>query len=307
MGAGMLINLTAMPRDGAARHARFHYRFDQDEVLVGRTEAVDVRLPHPSVSLVHLRLLRRGQRLLAEDAGSTNRTMLDGTPLQPHEPAPLSPGSRLQVGIFVLVIGEPRTGTLTAPRDTASFARRMVMDVLGELAEDPALQVESGPDRGKLLRLPAGPPLVVGRGDDCDLRLRDADTSRQHLQLRRRQGELLAEDLRSKNGVLVNGEPLQEQRALVDGDELTLGNTVLRYIDPTVSYLAVLGKQQGFEPIKSLELPRVEDAGPHPAPPGELSTDVQRRLRRGDLLLVLVGLLLLGGTGVVIAYLLGWI
>ena len=143
--------------------ARFCYRFEQAEVLVGRGEAVDVRLPHPSVSLVHLCLRRRKGRLLVMDSGSTNGTTLDGAPLTPDEPAPVRAGSRLSVGIFQLVIGEAEAGETTAPADTAGFARRMVQEVLGD-GDHPVLVVQNSPERGHRLELPSGsePRVVTG-------------------------------------------------------------------------------------------------------------------------------------------------
>jgi len=102
----MVIELTVQQRSADGTAEVYHYAFEQDEVLVGRDEAADVRLPHPAISQVHLRLQRGdGEVLHAVDAGSTNGTLLDGEPLAASCPAPLGAGSRLTVGPFTLIVG----------------------------------------------------------------------------------------------------------------------------------------------------------------------------------------------------------
>ncbi len=85
--------------------------YAQQEVLVGRDAAVDLRLDSDQVSLVHLALRQQRGRLLAEDRGSTNGTRLDGDLLPPGEPQPLRAGSALALGPFRLEVvhapGEP--------------------------------------------------------------------------------------------------------------------------------------------------------------------------------------------------------
>ena len=116
---------------------RHHFAFEQDEVLVGRDEAVEVRLPDPSVSFVHLRLLHKKGCLFAVDCGSTNGTRLDGRRLPPDEPVEVRPGARLALGPFELALGAPDRDRqpLTRAEDTAALAREMVLEVLGALGD----------------------------------------------------------------------------------------------------------------------------------------------------------------------------
>ncbi len=288
----MIINLTA-----TAGTTLFHYRFDQHEVLIGRAETVDLRLPHSSVSLVHLCVRRIKDRLMVVDSGSTNGTTLDGVLLEPGEPARVKLGSRLEVGVFEVVIGELEPGELDAPENTASYARRMVMEVMEDEADAPALVVQNGPNRGERLEISGAEPLVVGRETGCDLRLRDADASRRHLEVREHEGEVQARDMDSKNGVLMDGEPMtQGWQTLLHGAQVKVGKTRLRFRDPAESFLRGLGQQTGDE--------AGEGAGEGGQPP-ETSTEVRRRLRRVDLLLILAGAVLLLGAGALILYLSG--
>ena len=290
----MTINLTA-----TAGSACFHYRFDQREVLVGRSETVDVRLPHPSVSLVHLCLRIHEGRLMVMDSESTNGTTLDGEPLEPLEPVPLPPGGRLSVGIFEIVAGEPESGELTAPRDTAGFARRMVLEVLGE-QEHPALVVQNGSDRGQQLAIgPDTGPLVVGRDTGCDLRLGDADASRRHLEVRRQDDAVQVRDLESKNGIQVGGAFIEGWFTLEHGAELRIGKTVLRYCDPAETYLQELGSEPAPQQGRGEAAPK-DDGGRSTSPE-------DRQLWRLDLALVSAAAALVLGAAGLILYFAGWI
>lgn len=297
----MLIQLTvtARPDRGAADEGPpevvFRYRFDRDEVLVGRSGSVDVRLPHPAVSLVHLRLRRDHEAgaIQVLDAGSTNGTLINGHPLEPDQPTPLLAGATVEVGPFRLALdGGDAASAQTVPQDTASFARRMALDLAGELAGDaahPYLEVSNGPDWGR--RLPLGPRCgvqTVGRGSDCDLPLSDQDTSRRHMEVRRTRDTLEVRDLGSKNGVKLDGQPTRGWARLAHGCQLQLGQTLLRFVDPTEEYLDQLGQQ---EPA----------TGPRPGPPAPSRTSPPDRW------IALAAAAMVAGTAALIAYLLGWI
>jgi pSer/pThr/pTyr-binding forkhead associated (FHA) protein len=255
------INLTVRHTDGGETPRVFRYSFDQEEVLVGRAPGVDVRLPHAAVSLVHVRLLRRRGQLVAQDDGSTNGTRHEGVRLVAGEPVAVIDGSRLQVGPYELVIGDP-VSELTGPHDTAAFARQMVLDLLGAGGGGSTctLEVTHGPQRGARLPIPAGsPPLLIGRGASCGLHLDDADVSREHLELKVQGDSVSVRDLGSKNGLCINGERLEGERLLRDGDELRIGQTVLVFHHPLARYLADL----------EAEKPPAPDADPDPVePPG---------------------------------------
>lgn len=62
-----------------------------------------------------------------------------------------------------------------------------------------------------------------GRGNENDISIREADISRQHFVLAVENGEVFIKDLDSKNGTLVNGIRIREQRKLHSGDEIKTG------------------------------------------------------------------------------------
>ena len=127
------------------------------------------------------------------------------------------------------------------PRQELQSLQRRVLE------HDPALQPGVRPrlastvrvhpakaPRGELVR-PCGERvsldggrLVIGRHPDCDLALDDPMASREHAEVVVDAGALTLVDLRSTNGTRVNGA-FVERHSLGHGDEICVGETVLRF------------------------------------------------------------------------------
>jgi phosphoserine phosphatase RsbU/P len=73
--------------------------------------------------------------------------------------------------------------------------------------------------------------ITIGRSRDSDIFLPDQWLSRQHAEIRRRDGGFFLADLASKNGTLLNGSPARKASRLQDGDVITLGEHVLTFND----------------------------------------------------------------------------
>lgn len=74
----------------------------------------------------------------------------------------------------------------------------------------------------------AKPVVTLGRLPESDVVVSDAGASRQHARIANANGAFVLTDLGSTNGTLVNDEPVRE-RTLVDGDRITIGETVLEF------------------------------------------------------------------------------
>ena len=68
--------------------------------------------------------------------------------------------------------------------------------------------------------------LTVGRGGGCGIVLDDTFVSQVHARVFRRDGDVWVEDLGSRNGTLVNGQPLTTAQRLRRGDTVQFGKTV---------------------------------------------------------------------------------
>jgi diguanylate cyclase (GGDEF)-like protein len=87
----------------------------------------------------------------------------------------------------------------------------------------------TGPSMGR--RYPLGDKaLMVGRGDDCDIRIQDNSVSRKHAKIEPTTDGYFVSDLGSTNGTFVNDKQLEEARNLQDGDYVRVGNCLYRYL-----------------------------------------------------------------------------
>jgi putative peptide zinc metalloprotease protein len=78
------------------------------------------------------------------------------------------------------------------------------------------------------MRLPIEDVMTIGRGDDATVKLDDRSVSRLHARITDAPDGPVIEDVGSRFGVLVSGQPLSEPRRLCPGAEIKLGNVILR-------------------------------------------------------------------------------
>ena len=72
-----------------------------------------------------------------------------------------------------------------------------------------------------------GRRVLVGRAPSADLRLDDPRVSRLHARIEMREDGVYVEDLGSRNGTTVDGEPVSVPRRLEVDDEVTVGAAAL--------------------------------------------------------------------------------
>jgi PAS domain S-box-containing protein len=99
----------------------------EGEVVVGRSAAVQVRIPDSQVSSSHLRILVTSEGIQVEDLNSTNGTFLNGAPLRQR--------ARLRLG-DMLVVGETTLLVSDQDQPPASESGAVARSLVGE-AEDP--------------------------------------------------------------------------------------------------------------------------------------------------------------------------
>ena len=75
----------------------------------------------------------------------------------------------------------------------------------------------------KDIDLPEG-EFVIGRAATCQLSLDDPLVSRNHATLTVSSDNVIVADLGSRNGVRVNGERIESKRALIHGDQISIGS-----------------------------------------------------------------------------------
>jgi diguanylate cyclase (GGDEF)-like protein len=88
-----------------------------------------------------------------------------------------------------------------------------------------------GPGMGSCYNI-TNAPLVIGRGDDCDVQLDDHSVSRRHVCIRTEADGHHVADLESTNGTFINDVQVRRDR-LKDGDYLRVGNSIFRFLSGT--------------------------------------------------------------------------
>ncbi len=91
-----------------------------------------------------------------------------------------------------------------------------------------AFLMRNGPLAGQSFLLDR-PVISIGRSSECDIIINDISISRCHAQVLRQANGNFVQDLASRNGSTVNGEPLLAPRLLVSGDVVCFGSIELEY------------------------------------------------------------------------------
>jgi hypothetical protein len=91
------------------------------------------------------------------------------------------------------------------------------------------LQILDGPAKGQAFHFD-GEIVYVGRSPGNEIQVNDTTVSRKHLKIFKIGRVFFAEDLKSRNGTLINGGPLKpgESIQIDEGDTISMGATVMR-------------------------------------------------------------------------------
>ena len=106
-------------------------------------------------------------------------------------------------------------------------------------------------------------PVLIGRAQDCDVRIRDIRLSRHHCRIEpTRGGGWAVIDLGSRNGTHVDGQVVA-RRGLRDGDTLGIGNVTVRFHIGRLAPVPVRRESPRGAPVRPLD--------PHEALAGTVS------------------------------------
>ena len=283
--------------------------FDAERVVIGRSASCDVRLPDASVSQRHAFVRRDGTEYAIVDEGSTNGTLVSGVRVQPHTQRLLRTGDRVHIGRAAFDIRiEQAPATRDIPETTRDIALAVVARLLSEAGQSvlPAVVVVEGPDLGTQLRLTEdGREYRIGRGDECDLKLADAEASREHIAVRRKGHAVGVLDLGAHNQTWLGNEALEAGVPALwrRAQALSVGRTVLALIEPLTDALAEI-EARADEVIES-PVPREPTMGSAtpvaaPAPPKVQRVDPQspsgNRWSVTEIGIAFLGLIVLGAS-----------
>lgn len=149
----------------------------------------------------------------------------------------------------------------------------------------PCIEVLEGRSRGRVFEL-VRRHVVIGRSPGADLHIVDSGVSRRHIKLSvLDDGTVLAVDMRSTNGMIINGDRL-ERATLAEGDLLRLGpDALLRFTTERAD--EVRARQAEREPEaaepRAVEPTRPVQASPEPTQDELEKVIVVRRPKLEDL------------------------
>jgi pSer/pThr/pTyr-binding forkhead associated (FHA) protein/S1-C subfamily serine protease len=207
--------------------------FESAEVRVGRDPELELTLTGEGTDVVtsgHIRFVYRVRRWWIEDTGSRNGTYIGDRRLVSGEAEVISAGTVVQLG-------------KTGPRLKVEAAASNAMDVTAPEAMPPgkAGAVPSAPAAAPSLVVKvvledarsgqrfeaSGSRVRIGRGADCEVRPLGADDeliSRTHAEIILKDAEtVVVRDARSVNGTYLNGQYVEGELEIGQGDEITLG------------------------------------------------------------------------------------
>lgn len=192
---------------------------------VGGSRADDVVVP--GLSPGALRLVPSAGGLVVEASAAGVRVA--GRPVPPGACRLLRPGERAELRGGELTLR--RAGPPADPGTRCAAAALLRDAAAGAVPAGARLVVLTGPAAGVVH--PLGPEQTMGRGRDAAIRLADPRASRVHARLRVDARGASIEDLGSKNGVRLNGVPIEPRRRapVGAGDEIAIGDTALALED----------------------------------------------------------------------------
>lgn len=153
----------------------------------------------------------------------------------------------------------------------------------------------NGPNEGKVLELdPKKPELILGRSHDVDISIDNKNISRKHAKIKQDIDGVWIEDLKSKNGIFINGHKITEPVLLNDSDEIDLGDLKLKFTDSNAAMLKRLSVLPAF--AEAVPTPKLEPAKEEPkipvAPPPPPPSPVLDYVYMGLMALVVIGLVI---------------
>ena len=209
---------------------------DSRLVRIGRGDDNDVVLADDQVSSHHLVIKRSVDGAFTAIDQSANGTFLDGKKISTLRIA--SPVVLVMAGYEVTLIPVEKTDTVESdvPDDQASTVTDDLPRIDGKLTspQRPGARLRIAREDGTVDTANFVDSAMIGRDEDCDLRIQSREISRRHAFLFRRGGHYLIKRLSRVNPVRVNNRVLQEGESseLEDGDVIDMSGIRIEFLRP---------------------------------------------------------------------------
>lgn len=218
----------------------FEETAEDKEWTLGRDpDGTDVVLEDPMVSRQHATVKATPEGFLFENLSSVNPATQNGMIIA--EPVLLKEGDIIQIGSTFFHFSEkaPEVEPSAPAEEEEAPSEEPTGEMTSELHFGPTpdtrwlLKVISGPNAGAEFAMHKSSNYLIGKDPNiCDVVFQDLSVSRQHARLSIDAEEnAFIEDLGSRNGVIVNGELIDQKQLLSSQDLVALGTTTFLVID----------------------------------------------------------------------------
>lgn len=183
-----------------------NYTLGDEPLVLGRTAKCPVHIKDSKISRQHCQITKTAQGgFKITDLDSANGTFINGERISEKI---LFPKDTIKIGNSEIVFDLVEETQIIAP-----LTERITLEVAsksGVPEEKRTFEIEQD-------------PLIIGRGKDCTLAIKDKKASRKHAQITKLSpGQYKVTDLGSANGTLVNDHKISEQ-ILKSGDIIQIG------------------------------------------------------------------------------------
>jgi len=215
---------------------------DQEETTIGRKDSNAIHVDNLAVSGRHARILKIGNKVILEDLGSTNGTMVNNKEVTKHI---MKHGDVISVGKHTLTfvaLDEGNVAAAAAVEEEDDMDKTMVINnatrenLMTQGAKSASstmtlasIQVVAGPLMGKSFDLTAS-LTSIGKGDNCKIKIKGLMIGKQAAVITRRPTGYHIAYLEGMSKPKVNGESVGgTPKTLKDGDMLELGDTKMEF------------------------------------------------------------------------------
>ncbi len=223
--AGLLLDITY--KGGKKKK----YLLKTGKTIIGRMPDCDIVLIENDVTRCHAQIELAQDKCTLMDLGSANGTLLDDVPLPPRKAITITPGQTIKIAGFQFEVRVYQKGEAA---ETGKIVLHPEMEVLpGAL---PVVSADKTMLGSFMFNAPEKPParkyfliysdkeqphqslpltdgeFVIGREPGCEVQIKSMGISRQHALLTVEGDKFLVTDLKSTNGVIVNGQKIEPEK-----------------------------------------------------------------------------------------------
>ena len=216
------------------------YPLEAEETTIGRKSENTIHIDNLAVSGRHARILKIGNKVILEDLGSTNGTLVNNKPITKHI---LKNGESILIGKHTLtfVSLEDSLPTTTSEAEESDMDKTMIISpqsrsaLLGNAKTSApamplgAVQIISGTQAGKSFDLSAS-LTSLGKGDNCRIKAKGLTVGKQSAVITRRPTGYHITHLQGIAKAKVNGTPIsQHPTPLKDSAIIELGDMKMEF------------------------------------------------------------------------------